>query len=171
MISKSEIGLDGVERFIRVGMREGLRRDLLRHKMLREADLAGCIYYRLRRLLKPDNRWRVFVNRYVKDIGRYPDLLLLLNKQPVIAIEVKWRSAKISGKDRDTLRACLKRLDVRKVYFVTTVILKSDYTKLRWQKKSDEKWKLRELTVALNLSGKRREFWESERGHYQSAFK
>jgi len=65
------------------------------------------------------------------------------------------------------LGACLQKLGVRKVYFITTVIERTEYRKLRWRKKSDEKYKLKELTIPLGLRGEEKETWERERASYK----
>jgi hypothetical protein len=84
-----KVTLADIERFIGKGMRVAFERDLQHHKMLREADLACCVYHHIRKFLRGDNDWRLFAHKFVKRIGRYPDLLLLREKKPEIAIEVK----------------------------------------------------------------------------------
>jgi hypothetical protein len=135
----SKVRLANIERFIGKGMRAAFGRGLQRHKMLREADLACCVYDCIGKFLRWDNDWRLSAHRFEKRIGRYPDLLLLRDKKSEIVIEVKWRRPEISKKDRKTLGACLQKLEVRKVYFITNAIERTEYQKLGWKKKSDEK--------------------------------
>ena len=165
------VTLSEVERYICTQMRAALQKDLLTHRMIREGDLECCAYHHLRGFLKGDGRWRVFARKYSGAIGRYPDLTIVMDLKPRIAVELKWRRKKISCKDRGTLRACLTRMPhVRKVYFITTALEKGDFRKLGWRKRADEKYKLRELVVALDPSPLERKRWEEERDKYKSAF-
>jgi len=170
MIS-SRLNPADVDRFIRSQLRKALQDDYRRHKMMREEDFECCAYHDLRDFLERDDHWRVFAKKYSKAIGRYPDLTILKDHEPVRAIELKWRRKSISTKDRDTLRACLRRMaTVRKVYFITTVLDKADYRKLGLRKKADEKYRLREITVRLDLPALKRKRWEEERDRYKRAF-
>jgi hypothetical protein len=165
------VTLQQVEDFINNKLKTELREDILHHKMLREGDLECSTYYHLRKLLKPDRRWRLFARKYVKAIRRYPDLLVLKDQKPQIAIELKWRREKIASKDRNTLGKCLSKLGVHKVYFITTVIEKSDYKKLRWKKEPEEKYRLKEIVVRLSLRGRQKQKWEAQHEEYKAVFR
>ncbi len=158
-----------VEKFVSTDLRKRLKADLRNHKMLREAELECSVYYHLRKFLEQDDHWRLFARKYSGKIGRYPDLLILMDKHPVIAMELKWRRGEISHKDREVLGDCLKKLKVNKVYFITTVKEKADYEKLGWKKRPGEKYRLKEITVRLDLRGARRQKWEKERETYKEA--
>jgi hypothetical protein len=62
-------------------------------------------------------------------------------------VELKWNRKRISAKDRRSLLAAIRKLRVRKAYFVTANYGSFEYQRL--DKKKHEKYKLHELEVRL----------------------
>jgi len=103
--------------FINKKLIKKLRNDLRKHRIFREADFECCVYYHLRKFLHGDDKWRVVTRRYSQRTGKYPDILILRNKKPLIAIELKWRRKSISRKDRKSLREYQEKIGVKKNLF------------------------------------------------------
>jgi len=166
-----KITLEQVERYIGSGrgIRKDLQEDFQRNHMLAESDLEACIYRHLRNFLEPDKAWRVFVGAYVKTLHRYPDLILLDGHKRRVAIELKWRRPGISEKDRRVLNQFLNTPHARKAYFITTAKNRSDYRKLGARKTQQEKYRLKEIVIALNLRGSRLRNYEAERRSIRGA--
>jgi hypothetical protein len=153
------------------GLRKDLQDDFRDNRMLAEADLEACIYRHLREFLNSDKSWRIFVRAFAKDLGRYPDLTILDGNKRRVAIELKWRRDRISKKDRGVLNKFLDTPHARKAYFITTVRNKSDYRKLGAEKTQREKYRLKEIAVALNLRGSPLRSWEAKRRSIRAALK
>jgi hypothetical protein len=172
-MEKRQITLQEVQRFVKnkENLRAKLVQDYLDHMMLREADLQACVYFHLRGFLKSDKRWRVLLNAYHKGLGRYPDLTIMEQQKHRLAIELKWRSKRISGKDRGTLSAFLEAPHARKAYFLTMVKNKSGFGKLGGQKTDTEKNRLMEIAVNLDLPHARSEEFKAERKSIKEALR
>lgn len=153
-----------VEDFIRnrKKLRQKLREDLRSLKIAREADIECCCYYRLRKFLKKDPRWKVFARRYAKRTGRYIDILIFHDAKPKIAIELKYNRKHIDKKDRKSLRAGIKRLGAGKAYFITTLVgtdpVYQQVNKNRWERR-----RLVEIPVILKMSKEKLMRWKLER--------
>lgn len=170
---KRQITPQEVQAFIRrkENLRAKLRRDYLEQRMIHEGDLQACTYMHLRRFLKSDKRWRVFANAYFEGHARYPDLTIMEGQKRRLAIELKKRSKKIPGKDRQTLNAFLGTQHFRKAYFITTAKNKSDYQKLGAKKTETEKNRLIEIVVNLDLSRAKSEGFKAERKSIKESLK
>jgi len=151
------ITLRELERYI--GSREGLRKDLQKdfrnNRMLAEGDLETGIHFHLRDFLKADKRWQIYARAHSKGLGRYPDLTLVQDFKRRIVLELKWSVPRISKKDRRVLSSFLEAPHARRAYFVTTAGKESDYRKLGAKKTELEKYRLKEIVVALGLRGSR----------------
>jgi len=99
------INLNKVEGYVKHGLKEALRSDLRKLKILKEADVECCAYHHLRKFMRGDKRWRIFARKYSSRTGYYTDLMIFLKNKERIAIEIKWRRNTISGKDRRALRS------------------------------------------------------------------
>jgi hypothetical protein len=165
------ITLQDVERYIggKRGLRKDLQSDYQDHRFIREADLEVCTYYHLRECLQADKRWKIFARAYRKGLGRFPDFTVLEGLKCRIVIELKWRKENLEKKDRKVLNKFLGRPHRRKAYFITTVMNKSDYEKLGSKKRQLEKYRLKELPVALGLDDNRLDDWKRERKTIKAA--
>jgi len=147
------IRLSEVEFFVKRTLKDKLRKDLRDFRILKEADAECCIYYHLRKTLKPDPSWRVFARKFSRRTGYYTDLVIYRRLKPRIAIEIKWRKKKISKKDRKALASTRKNLGVKKTYFYCVMPDASPYKKLP-EKKKAEKYRLFERIVDLGYTSK-----------------
>lgn len=156
-----------LEDFIRHGLVKKLRTDLKKLRITKEADAECCIYYHLRRTLPANGVWTLLARKYTKRTKHFIDLLVLKNKRPRLAIEIKWNSTQMSDKDRHSLDAALRKMRVNKAYFISVgpKIVGSNYEKIR--KTHDEKHRLHEIRVGLGLmssgAAERIELWKKER--------
>lgn len=164
MSIRRKVSLSAVEKFIQHDLRWSLRRDLRNFKIVKEADLECASYYHLRRLVSADERWRILARKHAKETGRYIDILIFKNARPRIAIELKWRRKNITKKDRKSLQASLKKLQVNKAYFICAIPNTSLYTRL--QKSLCEKYLLHECIVGLDWLPKRVKLWERYRRRF-----
>ncbi len=163
---KSEgIKLRCIEAFIRETLPQQLERDLRVLRMVKEADLEACAYYHLRRLLRRDLNWNVYIRKHSKHTGHYIDILLFKRGYPRIAIELKWNRA-MSSKDRRSLRRALKRLRVNKAYFIATRIGATHYERIN--KSRNEKNRLFVIDIPLHLNGKALRAWKDKRRSFMS---
>lgn len=150
MAKNSRVSLSQLQNFIRRGLRAKLQRDLRQLRIVKEADLECASYFFIRRFLGHDKRWILLTRKHASRTGRYIDMLIFRRGLPRIAIEFKWNRKHISRKDRRSLGAALKRLQVNKAYFITAVRDSSKYIKLR--KRPHEKYSLHECVVGLDFS-------------------
>jgi hypothetical protein len=164
----NSIGLRELELFIRRNLKVKLAHDFLNARMLREADLQGCVYAHICRFLRSDSRWRVFGCRYVPKISRFLDLLIFCEGIPRIAMELKWMRRRISRKDRRSLNKALKELPIKKAYFLTTNKHHSSYKKLGCLKRAQEKYRLHEIVVVPDCTTARLEQVMAERAKYKA---
>jgi len=146
-----KILLRDLESFIKNDLSRYLRRDLIKEKIVKEADLVSCAYFHIRKHLQADKRWRVFVNKYVKKTGHYLDLIIFKNYIPKVAFEFKLQRIKISPKDRKSLAKCIKKLKINRVYFITTAKHLTAYFKLHDSKSENEKYSLFEVVIYWDL--------------------
>jgi len=158
------IGLNEVENFItsRKKLRKKLQGDLRSLKIAREADIECCCYYHLRKFLKRDPQWKVFARRHARRTGRYIDILIFHGAKPKIAIELKWSGKHIDMKDRKSLGASLKKLGVKRAYFLTT-LAGTDPVYQCMVKKCGEKYRLMEIPVKEKMPEEKLTRWKSER--------
>ena len=159
------ISLREVEKFVSDSLPRRLKRDLSGLKMIKEADLECCAYHHLRRFLRKDANWDVFVRKHSLHTGHYIDLLLFRKGRPRVAIELKWNRSQLSPKDRRSLRRALRLLRVNKAYFVTTLVAKS-YREI--QKTTVEKNRLFEIVIPLSLRGAELTTWKQTRRTFMS---
>lgn len=172
---RKRISLSSLEAFIGHDLREKLRVDLANVRIIREADIACCAYYHLRRFLHSDKTWRVFTERYSKITGHIIDVVIFrggldsLRKlpSPRIALELKWDWTRISKKDRLSLNKCIKLLGVRKVYFISL------YKKMRDKegitKTESEKFKLFEIFIHPEMEKGEFALWNTNRRLFSQA--
>jgi hypothetical protein len=113
--------LQNIQTFIRKRLRDKLRRDLQRLRIVKEADVECATYHHLRRYIGEDPKWRVLARKHVPITGRYVDLLVFKRYRPVIALELKWDKVNIGRKDRKSLYGALTKLGVNKAYWLSTV--------------------------------------------------
>jgi hypothetical protein len=144
-----------------------LAADLRHLRMVREADLECCAYYHLRRFLRRDDRWRLFARKYSRYTGHFVDLLAFRRDAPRVAIELKWNRARISNKDRRSLRLGIRKLRINRAYFITTLIGARSYRETA--KTTGEKYRLFERPVRLPLSGVDLAQWQERRRHFTVA--
>jgi len=149
------IRLAEIESFVKHGLRDKLRQDLRSLRILKEGDVECCAYYHLRRLLRRDPSWRVFARKFSPKTGYYTDLVIFHSKKARIAIEIKWKGAKISKKDRKALASARKNLKVRKTYFYNVLPDGSAYKKVP-EKKEAEKYRMFERVVDLGYADKKK---------------
>jgi len=155
-----------VEKFLNKVLLAKLERDLLKLRMVKEADLECRVYYHLSHLLMNYPEWKLFARKYSRHTGRFSDFLLFENEKPRVAIELKWNRSEISKKDRKSLGLCIKQLHVNKAYFITTLIGGRKYRRI--SKEASEKSYLFELVVQLPLAGSELKCWKRERRLYMS---
>jgi hypothetical protein len=156
--------LQEVEQFISGPLKKQLREDLRKEKILREGDIECCTYFHLRRRL--GSRWLIFSRKYASKTKHFVDLVLFHNWKPRIAIEIKWRRKKISGKDRKSLGLMLSRPHLRKAYFISILPDRKSYVKLGTKKADREKRKLIEIRIGLDWQPARIEQWKKHRRPY-----
>jgi len=161
-----KITLQQVESYLSDKLPEKLQKDLLKLKMMKEADLEGCMFYYLRSYLKGDNNWRVFLRKHSIHTEHFIDILVFRKHIPRISIELKWNRKKISLKDRVSLDMSLSNLGVNKAYFISTLIGAKDYQKII--KTELENHRLMEIVIPLKLSGLKLRQWKKERELYRS---
>ena len=130
---------------------ERLKKDLLKVRMVKEADLECCAYYHMNRYLRRDDDWRILARKHARHTGHYIDLLIFRKAVPRVAGELKWHSAEISKKDRQSLRRGIKRLRVNRAYFITTLIGAKKCSRIK--KATLEKNRLFEIIIPLTLRG------------------
>ncbi len=147
------IRLSEVESFVKHTLKDKLRKDLRDFRILKEADAECCIYYHLRRVLKPDPNWRVFARKFSPKTGYYTDLVIYHLLTARIAIEIKWRRKEISKKDRRALASTRDNLGVKKTYFYCVMPDASMYEKVS-DKKKGEPYRLFERVVDLGYASK-----------------
>lgn len=166
----NRITISALEAFMRRTLPDKLRKDLLSFHIIREADLASCVYYHLRRFLRSDRKWRVFAERHSTRTGHFIDIVIFREgkeaskkiHRPRVAIELKWNWPAMSKKDRASLDKCIRQMGLEKVYFISALTKKTGYRTI--VKKDYEKFRLFEIAIPLGLKGKEREEWRSERG-------
>ena len=164
-----KITLSEVGTFIRGSLRTKLRKDVSTFHMIREADVACCVYYHLRRYLRLDPTWRVFAERHSKVTGHFIDIMIFREgstdsekcQNPRIAIELKWNWNRISKKDRASLDKCIEFLQLEKAYFITVFTKKNEYHRI--VKTPEEKRRLFEVHIPLELHGKALQDWKAGR--------
>lgn len=165
----NRITISALEAFMRRTLPGKLRKDLLSYHIIREADLATCVYYHLRRFLRSDHTWRVFAERHSTRTGHFIDMVIFREgieaskkiQRPRIAIELKWNWPTMPKKDRASLNKCIRQMGIEKVYFISAVTKKTGYRTI--VKKDVEKYRLFEIAIPLGLKGEEREKWRSER--------
>lgn len=160
----NHIVLGHIEDFLLKDLPTRIRQDLTDLRIIKESDLECCIYYHLRVLLQDDNDWRVLARRYSPQTGHYPDFLIFQRSKPRISIELKWNKGHISKKDRSSLGKCISELGIDRAYFITTLIDKKYETT---EKTEIEKIRLREITIALGLTGSELERWQAKRKRFK----
>lgn len=165
-----KVSLGKVEKFLKGELQEILREDLLHYRIFKEADLECCIYFHLRNHLKDDKRWRIFGRKHSRRTGHYIDLLIYKRYTPCVAIELKWRTSKLDGKDRRSLAKAVAKLKVKKTYFFSA--LPDEVKYVRSKKLIKEKWKLFEFVVGLGFTGTDRlkhiSQWEKHRKKFRN---
>jgi hypothetical protein len=164
MLPQTAVSLSAIQKFIRHDLRRKLRKDLRKLMIVKEADLECASYFHIRRFVAGDERWRILARKHSKKTGRYIDLLIFKNARPRIAIELKWRRKKITGKDRRSLQTSLKQLQVNKAYFICAIPNRSTYRRLK--KLSHEKYLLHECIVGLDWPTARMKLWEQHRRRF-----
>jgi len=160
------IGLQQFERFITDRLPDHLKKDLLKVRMVKEADLECCAYYHINRYLRRDDDWRILARKHSRHTGHFIDLLIFRKAVPRVAVELKWHRAEISKKDRQSLRRGIKRLRVNRAYFITTLIGAKKYSRIK--KATVEKNRLFEIIIPLTLSVAELKEWKERRRRYTS---
>jgi hypothetical protein len=169
------ITLSELEAFIKGSLTTKIRKDVSTIHMIREADVASCVYYHLRRFLHLDKTWRVFTQRHSKETGYIIDMVVLKGdlKQegkllsPRIAMEFKWNQNRMGKKDRDSLGACVKDLKVKKAYYISVLDKRGKHT---ITKKPYEKYKVFEMYVRPKVKPKDLKAWRKSRQLFKNAF-
>jgi hypothetical protein len=159
------ITLSSLEAFIRNTLREKLKKDLSAFRIIREADIACCVYFHLRKFLLPDSAWMVFAERHSKTTGHFIDIVIFREDSkkrpsPRIALELKWNWNRIPKKDRASLNKCIKRLRLKKVYFISLCTKEGKHTITKTKR---EKFKLFEIYVRPDLQGQAYKEWQVKR--------
>ena len=163
------ITLSKLGTFIRGSLRAKLGKDVSTFHMIREADVACCVYYHLRRYLRLDSTWRVFAERHSKVTGHIIDIMIFKKgsidsrkcQNPRIAIELKWNRNTMPKKDRKSLDRCVRQLHVKKAYFISVL---SKQGKQTIKKKQFEKYRLFEIYVRPKQKlGEGLQEWNRER--------
>jgi len=155
------VGIRKVAAFIKTVLPKKLKKDLLKLKMMKEADLECRAYYHVSRFLLRQPEWKIFARKY-SPAERFIDLLLFKNKYPRIAIELKWNQAGIAKKDRESLHLAIEKLGVQKAFFITTLIGGKKYQRIT-KKDSLEKGALFGIPVPLSLTGEKLKRWKEQR--------
>jgi len=96
-----KFNLRNLEKFLNKALSTKLERDLLKLRMVKEADLECRVYYHLSHLLVKYPEWKLFARKYSRHTGTFSDFLLFENETPRVAIELKWNRSEIP-------RACFK---------------------------------------------------------------
>lgn len=163
------INASALEAYIRRSLPEKLLKDLHTFHIIREADLACCVYFHLRKFLHSDRSWKVFAERHSYVTGHFIDILIFREgsegskkcQRPRIAIELKWNWNRISKKDRASLDKCIEFLQLEKAYFITVFTKKNEYHRI--VKTPEEKRRLFEVHIPLGLHGKALKDWKAGR--------
>jgi hypothetical protein len=161
-----------LERFIKNDLPKKLQEDLLDLRIIREADIACCVYFHLRRFIGTDRTLKVFAERPSQKTKHIVDMVIfkdIPNKppKPRIAFELKWNRKRISKKDRDSLDQCIRKLNLAKVYFIS-VCKKDGVNKVI---KSDlEKFRLFEIYIYPNLPPSKYKEWNARRAKVKDMF-
>lgn len=158
--------LQNIESFIRRTLPRKLQADLKQLRIVKEADLECAAYFRLRRFIGEDPRWRVLARKFVAVTGHYVDLLVFKKTVPAIALELKWGRRQIGRKDRKSLVDALNKLKVNKAYWISA--LSSDHPRAPIVKKEREKYVLHQILVTPGLAGEALENWKRERRAYRT---
>jgi hypothetical protein len=168
MPKKKQVTLSQLQNFIRRRLKTKLQQDLRDLRIVKEADLECASYYFIRRFLGTDKKWVLLTRKHVIRTGHYIDMLIFRKGLPRIAIEFKWNLKQITRKDRRSLGAALKHLQVNKAYFITAVRDSSKYRKLR--KQPHEQYSLHECAVGLDFPARspQKLKWEIDRRHYMA---
>ena len=169
-----KITLSEVGTFIRGSLRTKLRKDVSTFHMIREADVACCVYYHLRRYLRLDPTWRVFAERHSKVTGHIIDIMIFREgstdsekcQNPRIAIELKWNWNRMPKKDRSSLDKCVRKLHIKKAYFIS-ILTKQGKQTIR--KKGFEKYKLFEIYIRPELKKENLKEWKETRSLFKDA--
>jgi hypothetical protein len=161
-----KFNLRNLEKFLNKALITKLERDLLKLRMVKEADLECRVYYHLSHLLRKYPEWKLFARKYSSYTGRFSDFLLFENETPRVAIELKWNRSEIPKKHRKSLGLCINQLRVNKAYFITTLYGGRKYSKIK--KTTLGKKYLFELVVKLPLAGPKLREWKRKRGSYMS---
>jgi hypothetical protein len=159
------IPLSALENHIRNKLPTQLQKDMREFRIIREGDIACCVYYHLRRFLRSDGTWRIFAERHSKVTGHRVDIVIFREhsrrrQSPRIALELKWNWNRISKKDRASLNKCIQLWGLEKVYFISLYTKKDKQT---IQKTEDEKYRLFEIFVHIDLQGQAYEDWRTKR--------
>jgi hypothetical protein len=158
------VNLSCIESFIKRKLQRKLEDDLVKFRIVREADLQSCIYLHLRSYLARDSQWRIYSEKHVPQTHRFVDLLICQEckegYKPRLAIELKWNRKRISEKDRRSLCYALKDLKVHKAYFITTNYTDSKYQRIK--KTRHERYKLYEIEIRLPQTGNKND-WRKKR--------
>ena len=165
-VTSQTISLRSVEIFVNSSLPGKLKNDLRTLKIIKEGDLECCAYHHLRRFLRRDPTWNVFSRKHSLHTGHYIDLVLFRRGYPRIAIELKWDRARISRKDRHSLRRSIRSLRVNRAYFITTLIGAKFYKKIR--KTTLEKNRLFEIVIPLPFNGAELTSWKQRRRAFTS---
>ncbi len=163
-MGRKKNGLIHIEEFLTKRLAHKIKQDLTDLRIVKESDLECCIYHHLRVFLQDDNEWRVLARRYSPQTGRYPDFLIFHKGAPRVAIELKWNRGRISKKDRQSLGESISKLGVDRAYFITTLI---DKPYQPTQKTKIEMERLKEIPIALGLSGSELERWKDQRKKFK----
>src|SRR5208282_5851806 len=153
--------------FIRKELPKKLQRDLRDLKMVREADLESSAYFHLRSYLKSDSNWRIFARKHTKTTGHYIDLLLFRKTTPRIAIELKWNRDSTNSKDEASLKKAIKKLNVNRSYFITTITSQEPSWKEQLPYKIPiEPRRILSIYIPLGIPQEKNEDWNKRRQLY-----
>jgi hypothetical protein len=169
-MASRKIALQALQSFIRNGLRKKLTKDLLDHRIFREADLETCAYYHLRWHLRLDPAWIILARKHAPQMKRkrFVDLLVFRDKSPQLALELKWNRAHISRKDHKVLDEALT-LGVKKAYFMVTCMRRAGYEKIS-EKTDVEKNRLFEVIIYPAFRKSEEAAWKRNRKAFKKAF-
>ena len=108
----------------------------------------------------------MLARKHVRVTGHYVDLLIFKGYRPAIALELKWGRVNIGTKDRRSLNRALRKLGVRKAYWLTAV--SSEKPREQLVKETGEKYVLHRILVQLRLRGNKLEEWKRGRTRFRS---
>ena len=154
-----------ITKFIKHDLPLKIQKDLLNHKIVKEADIECSTYFHLRRFIGEGTDWRILARKHAPATGHYIDLLLFNGHHPAIAIELKWAKKNIGEKDRRSLQRALEELKVQKAYWISATM---DEHKALTEREYTDRHKLFQITIPLGLGKDEKKEWLSKRKKFRN---